>query len=159
MTCLVMAVVLTGCGEKTAEKKAEKAIEESTGGQVDVDIGDNTVKVNTNAGSFAAGDSVNLPSGFPSDVHVVSGTITAATTITEIDGYNVSIQTTKTVNAVKEEYETQLAVDGWTITLTLAIQDGATIGAEKDNRTVTVSISQDDDGKALVMMGTSTNQE
>ena len=102
---------------------------------------------------------MSLPSGFPSDVHVVDGTITTATTTTEIEGYAVSIETSKTVSAVKEEYETQLANDGWTITMSLVVQGGATIGGEKDNRTVTVSISEDDDGKAFVMLGTSTNQE
>ena len=162
---IVIVVIVIGGGiyfwlqREATETKIESSIEKATGGQADVDISDKSVKVNTNTGSFSAGESVSLPSGFPSDVHVVDGTITAVTTMTEIDGYSVSIQTSKTVTAVKEEYESKLKADGWTITMSLVIQGGATIGGEKDNRTVTVSISEDDDGKAFVILGTSTNQE
>lgn len=162
---IVVVVIVIGGGiffwlqRETSETAIESSIEKATGGQVDVDIDDETVTVNTNAGSFTAGDSVSLPSGFPSDVHVVDGTITATTTMTEINGYSVSIQTSKTVTAVKEEYESKLKADGWTITMSLVVQGGATIGGEKDNRTATVSISEDDDGKAFVLLGTSTNQE
>jgi len=147
MSCLLLAVVLTGCGEKTAEKTAEKAIETSTGGSVDVDIEEDSMKINTNAGSMEVGESVSLPAGFPSDVHVVDGTVISATTITEGEVYAVSVETTKSVSAVKTEYENELEKDGWTTTMSLTIQD----------RSVSVTIGESD-GKTIVSIGTSKNE-
>ncbi|MBU0597407.1 hypothetical protein KKF61_00235 [Patescibacteria group bacterium] len=158
--CLLLigvAAFTSGCGEKAAEKTAEKIIETSTGGQVDVDIDDDSVSINTNSGSMSTSDEgVSLPDGFPSDVYVVDGTIVTAITNTESDGYSLSIVTNKSVAETKEEYEADLEAEGWTITMTLNILDGASIAAEKDDRSVSVSISQGDDG-TTVMLGTSNN--
>lgn len=151
---LVMAVVLSGCGEKAAEK----AIETSSGGQVDVDIDSDKVTVNTNAGSLEVGEKVSLPSGFPTDVHIIDGTITSAMTLTAGESYTVSIQTTGTVNEAKADYENQLAADGWIVTMSLAVEDGFIMSAENGNRTVTVSIGDGDDG-ALVVLSTMTTVE
>jgi len=156
--CLALALVVSGCGEKAVEKAAETAIEQSTGGQADVDIGTNSIKVNTNEGSLQVGGNISLPSGFPSDVHVIDGTITAATTVTEGEAYTVSIETSKSVAAAKSEYETELKNDGWNVTLAMTFEGGATLAAEKDNRSVSVSMSESD-GKTLVVLGTSTTEE
>jgi len=150
---LAMAVVLSGCGEKAAEK----AIETSTGGQADVDVDKDSVKVNTNSGSWEVGEEISLPSGFPSDVHVVDGTIVTAMTITENEAYTVSIQTSETVNSVKEEYESELASDGWDVTMSFAMQDGFSMSAEKGDRMVTLSIGSEDEG-ALVVLSTSKTE-
>lgn len=150
MAILIVAVMLSGCGEKAAEK----AIETSTGGSVDVDFDDNSMKINTNAGSLEVGEKVSLPAGFPSDVHVVDGTIVTAMTITEGETYTVSIQTSKTVNSVKKEYESELASDGWDVTMSLAVEDGFTMSAEKGDRMVIISIGSEDEG-ALVVLSTS----
>jgi len=159
LSCFALVLVLSGCGEKTAEKTAEKAIEKSTNGQVDVDIDDNTISVNTNEGSMQAGEEVSLPAGFPSDVHVVDGTITMATNVTENDMYTVSVQTTKSVAAVKAEYDAQLVKDGWTIAASTAILDGALISATKgENRSISVSMGESE-GYTFVTIGTSTDQE
>lgn len=156
--CLLLVVVLSGC-KKAAEVAAEKGIESATGGQADVDIDDNSVTINTNAGSFAAGGNVSLPDDFPADVHVADGTITAATTNTETSGYSVSIQTNESVTSLKDEYESELKKDGWDVTMSLTIQDGATLGAEKDNRTTSVSISKGSDGQTTVILVTATKSE
>ena len=155
---LVLAITLTACGEKTAEKKAEKAIETSTGGTADVDIDDETVTVNTNAGSFTVGEEVDLPENFPSDIHMIDGTIKMATETTEIEGFSVSIETSKSVSVAKTEYLEQLVDDGWTITGTLDFTETASIMAEKDDRTVTVTILETD-GVVTVGIGTSTIEE
>lgn len=153
-----MAFVVTGCGKKTAEKAAEKAIEESTGGQAEVDVGTNSVKINTNAGSFQAGGNISLPSGFPSDVYVIDGTIKAASTVTEGESYTVSIETSKSVSEAKSEYESKLKDDGWNVTLSMDFQGSASLAAEKGDRTVTVSVGESE-GKTLVILGTSKKVE
>jgi len=153
---LAGTLILTGCGE---EKVAEKAIESSTGGQADVDVDDDTVTVNTNGSSFTAGEAVSLPSGFPSDVYVIDGTIKAATTVTEGEVYSVSIQTDTSVSDAADEYQEELANDGWEVNMTLNAGGVSSMTAQKDNRTVTISIGQDEDeNKTLVTIGTSTDQ-
>ena len=152
--CLVLAATLTACG---CEKTVEKAIEQSTGGEADVDLDDGSVKVNTNEGSLEIGEEVDLPSGFPSDIYVIDGTITAAMSTGE-DTYTVSIETTKSVSEAKAKYESELENDGWDITMTLDIGEGSTIGAEKDNRSVSISIAESD-GATTVVIGTSTMEE
>lgn len=147
-----MAFVVTGCGQKTAEKVAEKAIEKATNGQADVDIGTNTVKINTNGSSYQAGGDVELPSGFPSDVYVIDGKLTSVSTYGD-DGFTISLETTKTAAEVKEKYDSQLKEDGWTIKMSLAYENGASVSAEKDNRTVTMSVDGSS-GKMIVVITT-----
>jgi len=156
---LLVTVSLLGfsCTKKAAEDKLESDIEKATNGTADVDLDDNTLKVNTNEGSVEVGENVSLPSDFPSDVHVIDGNITASTVMSDIDGYSVTVQTDDSVTDAKEEYESQLVADGWEITMTFNLEGVATVGAQKDDRTVTISITDSDDG-AMVMIGTSTNQ-
>ena len=155
-----MTITLSGwgCSKKAAENAAERAFERATNGQADVDIGTNSITINTNAGSFQAGGNVTLPDGFPSDVYVVDGTLTSATTSASNSGFTLSAETTKSVNEVKALYEEQLKNEGWTISLTMSYENSASVGAQKDNRTTTVSIAQqEENGKTLVVLTTSTN--
>ncbi|MFH1367176.1 MAG: hypothetical protein ABIH38_04295 [Patescibacteria group bacterium] len=155
---LVMAagLLLTGCGEK---KVAENILEKATNGAADVDVSGDTITVNTNAGSWTAGDSVSLPSGFPSDVYVIDGTVKVATTIKENESYMVSLETTKSVAEAKAAYERELAADGWTININMTISESVSLGGEKDNRTVSVIIAKTDDSKTQVSISTAVIDE
>ncbi|MFC1686991.1 hypothetical protein ACFL0L_00220 [Patescibacteria group bacterium] len=152
---LGVVLVLSGC-TKTVENKVEDSIEDSTGGQADVDLDDGSIRVETDDGTFEAGDDVSLPSGFPSDVHVYDGTITAAST-TGDDFFVVSVQTSDSPSTVKNKYETELADDGWEVTSTLTLPTGITLGAEKGNRYVTVSAGEED-GDTFVTIGVSSTE-
>lgn len=149
--CLVLAVTLSGCGKKTAEKTAEKALEKLTNGQADVDVSGNTVKINTNSGSYAYGDKVDLPSDFPSDVYVIDGTIKTASSDKQYESFAVSIETSKSATDVKSDYESKLKDKGWNITYSSSAQDSYSISAEKDNRTVSAFISPSE-GKTMVIL-------
>jgi hypothetical protein len=153
---VAMALVLTGCGKSASEKAAEKIIEKSTNGQAQVDVDNNQVTINTNAGTYQAGEEVKLPSGFPSDIYVIDGTIKAAMTNVENNGYTLSIETSKSVTEAKELYDTKLKDDGWAITMSLVYEGAASIGATKDNRTTTIGISTASD-KTTVVLSTSEN--
>lgn len=157
------AVLLTGCtkkvAEKTTESATERAIERATNSQVDVDLATNSVKINTNGGSYQFGGNVALPTGFPDDVYIIDGTLTSATTATENSGYTVSIETTKSVEEAKALYETQLKNEGWTIALSMQYESSAAVGGQKGNRNVSVSIAQDTPGKTLVVLSTSTTDQ
>lgn len=159
--CVVLAgtaFVVTGCGKKTAEKvaetAAEKAIEKATNGQAQVDLGTNSVRININGGSFQVGGDIKLPSGFPSDVYVIDGTIKAATTVKEGEVYTVTIETSKTVAEAKAKYESELKNDGWVIALSMDYGTSASVGAQKGDRTVTVAIGESE-GKTLVSLSVS----
>lgn len=159
--CFLLAVtvlVTAGCCKSVEEKATESIIESSTGGVADVDIDDNTMTINTNAGSVTVGEATTLPAGFPSDIHVIDGSITSVMTISENESYSVSIETSKTVAQAKTEYETELVKDGWTISLTLDTGEVSTVGAEKGNRSVTVS-AMSDEGKTIVSIATTSREE
>jgi len=147
-----------GCAKKAAEKTAENAIEKSTNGTADVDIKDNSVTVNTNGGSWQAGEQVSLPSGFPSDIYVVDGTIKTAVTTVAGQAYMIALQSTKTVSEIKTLYESKLAAEGWTISANMTIQTSVSLVAEKGNRTVTLSISPSDDGTTVVSITTAQKE-
>lgn len=161
---IVIVVAVIGGGvffwlqREGTEEAIETSIEKATNGAVDVDIDDETITVNTNAGSFSAGEEVDLPDNFPSDIHVIDGTIKMVSETPEIEGFSVSIETSKSVSAAKTEYEEELVDDGWTITGTLDFTETVSLMAEKDNRTVTVTIMEVD-GVVTVGIGTSTNEE
>lgn len=152
---LSVSIVLIGCGKKTAEKATEKALEKATNGQADVDVSQNTVTMNSNGGSWSAGENVSLPDNFPDDVYVVEGKITIVSTVTETNGFAISLETSKSASELKSLYEEKLREKGWNISMSLAYEGSVTIGAEKDNRTVSVSINPGDEGKTIVVLSTS----
>lgn len=143
-------------GRKAAENTIESAIENSTNGSADVDLDNNTVTINTNAGTFQTGESVTLPSSFPGDVHVTDGTLVSATSVTENSGYSVMVQSTASVDSVKAEYEREFTADGWTSQASLSYSGSVTLSYEKENRTATVTISEAD-GKTSVILTTATS--
>lgn len=151
-----MAVVLSAC-TSPAEKVAETAVEQSTNGEADVDFDNDTVTINTNGATFQAGESVSLPDGFPTDVHVADGTITAATTVDENNGYSVSIQTDVPVSQLKGEYESAMADDGWNVLASLDMGDTVSMSGEKDNRMMTVGISEAD-GITIIILTTGDSE-
>lgn len=157
LAIVAVALTVTGC-KKTAEKVAESIIEKSTNGQADVDVDNDQVTINTNGGSYQAGENISLPDGFPTDVYVVDGTIKSAITTKANEIYNVSIETTKSVSDVKSEYESKLQSEGWTITVNATYGGSASLAAEKANRQVSVIIGETD-GKATVTLGTSVKED
>lgn len=159
----VFVLLGAGCGQKVAERAsesaAERAIEKSTNGDVDVDLGTNSLKVNTNGGSYQYGGNVMLPSGFPDDVYVIDGTLTSASKTTENAGYTVSIETTQSVAAAQALYDEKLKSEGWEISLSMTYENSASVGAQKGDRSTTVSIMKNSDNdKTLVVLTTMTNE-
>ena len=146
---LALTVIGASCGKKVAEKATENAIKKATNGQADVDIGTNSVSINVNGSSMNTGDSVALPNNFPTDVYVVDGTIKTAISTPGV-GYNLAIQSTKTVAQVKALYEQKLPTDGWTVTTTAVIDvHSAVVAASKNGRTISIAAS-DTDGPTVV---------
>ncbi len=154
---LAASLVLSGCTKKAAESAAEKAIEKATNSQADVDIGTNSIKVNTNTGSMQIGGNVVMPENFPDDIYVIDGTLTYALTASSGKSYTITIETNKSVNEVKNIYENKLAEDGWTINVNSMVQGSLGLGAQKSNRSVTITASEID-SKTSVSIITSENE-
>lgn len=153
-------VVLAGAvyslvARKTVENSTEKAIESATGGDADVDISSDTYKVNTNGGSFQAGEDVSLPSGFPDDIYVISGDIKAAYTTTQNQGYNITIEATKSPADANTTYDREMRSDGWSITSTATYGGTYSITGQKGDRYLNVGITESE-GKTAVILTTYT---
>jgi len=156
---LAILIIGAGCGKKAAEKAAEEAVTLASNGNVNVKINSNTVTITTNGGSTVGqvGESVKLPDDFPSDVYVITGTITTAVKDSATNRFTVSLETTTAATAAYNTYKTELVSDGWNITASMEIGTGGTISASKDNRTTTVIVGTSDN-KTTIMLGTSPNQ-
>ncbi len=93
---LLGAALVSGCGadeiaDQATEKAVEKQLEDAGGDDVDIDIDDETVKVETSDGTFEAGTG-DLPEGYPADqVPVVDGTVMFA--VSDGDGgFSVAVE-------------------------------------------------------------------
>lgn len=141
LTTVLALVVLGGfgCGKKAAEKTAEKAIKESSGGDVDVDIDDESVEIkDTNSNSSMTIGKNELPSNWPSDAPTYEGDITA--TYSTGDTYiSATWQTDKSADNVYDYYQAELPDQGWNIESTLSAGSLKQLVAKKDNRMLTVS--------------------
>lgn len=148
---MVTGLLTTGCGKSLEEKTIEKAFD----GQIDLDIDGDSVTMETEEGIMQVGENSKLPADWPDDIYVASGNITSSSS--HQDGiFNVSIATDDSVSQVKEDYENQLKSAGWNITMSMSIENSVIMGAEKDNRTVSISIGEDE-GKTVIVIGTSQN--
>ena len=114
-----------------------------------MDINGQNEKVETEQGKIEAGENVKLPSDFPSDVYVIDGTIKIAISGQADEGQTVSIETDKKIEEVLSIYKEKLKSDGWNITGTMNFGEVATVIAEKDDRSVSVSTGASD-GKTTV---------
>jgi len=137
---------------EAAEEAAENAIEAATNGSANVELDtDGSMIFETDEATMEINSGgAELPDGFPTDVYVVDGTIQAAASTAE-DAYTLTIQTDKAVADVKAEYQEQLAAEGWAQTLSIDLEGGSSLSAEKDNRTLTVSISHPEDMTIVVV--------
>jgi len=153
---IAAVIIIAGCGKKVSIH--------TTNGDVDadVDVGTNSANININGSTLQTGDSVKLPSDWPSDVYVIDGTVKAAWSTPNVS-YSASLETTKSLNDAKTLYESKLSTDGWTITMNGSIDaHSAVIIATKGAKSAQVSIG-DSDGPTVVILtvvldnGTNTN--
>jgi hypothetical protein len=154
--CAALAAVLLACGQKAEEKASEKAAEKivemqmaKEGQKVDVDLSKGSVKIESKEGdvTVSAGEGVKVPDGFPKDVFVHEGTVKTATT--EGGNFMLAIETEDGATKVAETYKEKLKSEGWQETRTVAMEGGSFLEYEKDGRSLTVHLMEDD-GKTLI---------
>lgn len=147
---LSISLLTTGCGKTVSEKAAEKSLENSFGQDADVDIDDDTVTVETDAGTWQAGEDVSLPNNWPDDIYVADGQITSATA--NDNGFGLTIMSDQSVSNIKTKYQQELADAGWNINMTMDMGEGAILGADKEDRTLSISIGNDDDEQTTIVI-------
>ena len=145
---LALAMVGAGCGKTTAEKTVENNIKKATNGQADVDLTNNSAKVNINGSSLVTGDRVSLPSDWPTDVYVADGTIKTAVSTKDV-GWTVSLESTQSVSVIQALYAEKLPTAGWIISANATVEKSVAIIANKNTRSLNIGIS-DVDGKTVV---------
>lgn len=146
-----------GCSKKKVSVKTAVGNVNGT-----VDIGTNSATINVNGTTMNTGESVSLPSDFPTDMYVIDGTIKTAITTPNV-GYTVSLTTSKTMAEAQALYEQKMKDNGWTIaTSGIVNSTSSAIIATKDKRTATIAISEVEKPTVVtlaVMQNTDTNSD
>jgi hypothetical protein len=150
LAALLAASALTGCGF-AAEQATEELVEQSTGGEVEIDDDGESISIETEEGSMeiSGGESAEVPDGFPSDMPIYDGTIVMAQTFDAEEGtaYNLGIKTTDGAYDVSEWYVDEFASEGWSVTSEM-VNDTAdmtmlTYQVEKDGTQAQVIIAEE----------------
>ncbi|MBW1850765.1 MAG: hypothetical protein JRJ15_04925 [Deltaproteobacteria bacterium] len=141
-----------GCGESVEERAMEKKIEEATGGEAEVNLSENGMKVTgeTENGKFAfsTGESIEIPKDFPSDVLIYSPS-TAVMAMKMPEGHIVSLTTTDDVKAVRKTYQQKMKAKGWSEETSMNMSGQSMLIYKKENRIASISIAQADDATQI----------
>jgi hypothetical protein len=152
---VVGAVVLVGIGIRgSGERAMEDALERATGGDADVDYdGDGNVRVRTEEGEWSTGG--ELPKDWPSDVAIYGGATVlysaSADPATGERGFYAALQSTDAAAEVAAWYQQRIAADGWTVASTTNVNGATYLGAEKDGRTLAVSVTPAEGGSSIML--------
>ena len=142
-------MVMFGCGEKSEEKATEKAmekiIESNMGGNAEVDIEKNSLRIQTEEGemTMTAGDSAKLPADFPKDVFLYKGA-DLSTAMEHPEGFNLMFQTKDDPSKISEAYLTEMEAKGWSKEMTMDMGGRKMMVFKKDERMANVSIASDE---------------
>jgi hypothetical protein len=154
-------------GETAGEKLAEKAIEEGSGGNADVDISDGGVKISdgeggtyevdadgnvsgsSGDGEYQIGEAAELPEGWPADLAPPSGA-DIVSAITTADSMSVVANIDAPIRDVYEAVKGQLADAGYEVTndsyTSSDTGDFATLSGTGDEFEVVVTITDGSSG-------------
>jgi hypothetical protein len=145
---IIFAVIMVifGCGEKGEEKVAEgvmeKVIESNIGGNAEVDIEKDSLRIQTKDGemTMTAGDSAKLPADFPEDVLIYKGAdLNTAMELPE--GFNLMFQTKDDPSKVSKAYLSVMEKKGWSKEMSMDMGGGTMMVFKKDERITNVSIT------------------
>ncbi len=147
------AVVMSGCGSKSlVEKRMENEIAKQLEGKAQVDLGNNGINVETNEGSIQVGGNVELPADFPKDVYIIEGKMMSAMKNAIGAGFQVMIQTTKSLTDAKSIYQSKLKEAGWAVTNASDTPGGAIVSGQKGRRQVVVAMGTEDGQEGLAVV-------
>jgi len=129
------------------------------GGQAQVDLGNNSMNIQTDQGSLQVGGNVSLPKDFPADIYVIEGQLMSAMKNVMGAGYQVAIKSNANLKDAKELYEKKLKEQGWTIAQSADLGTTSMLLATKGKRQVSVTIGTEEGKEGLVIMLTVMDEQ
>ena len=151
--CLML--ILAGCGKEVQESTMEKKIEQATGGDAEVDLSDDGMKITgkTEEGEYAitSGEETEIPEDFPSDVFIYRPS-KAVMAMKVPDGYSVTLTTKDDKAKVVEAYKGQMQAKGWSEEGSMNMGSHSMLVYEKDGRNANINIIPSDDGVQINVM-------
>ena len=132
--------------EKLAEKMVEHAMEEDGQSEARVDLETGQVRVTGKDGesTYAGGDDVALPDGFPRDIPIVKGA-RIVQAIGTPDGSSVILLTGAERKSVLDYYKSELASGGWTVENSMQTPQNDILSLKKDNRALSLMVGDSRD--------------
>lgn len=155
-----------GCGDDAAEKITEKALEKSSGGKVDVDSEDGTVKLTDKDGNTSSyGTGTDLPEGWPDELKPPKTINILASSTSTTDGKKqlfVTAESTTDLATLAKGLKAQFEDAGYEITneSNLSSADGyASLEAKGPKYTASVSLAGDasEKGKTTILFNVTPN--
>ena len=155
----VVAVLIVGSviNRLIAKTAAEKMIEAATGGKAQVNTDNGEVTVKTDQGTYSTSD--KIPANFPSDVPVYPGAkvqSSVATSQEQGNGHYLGLETSDSLDTVTAWYKSQVVDKGWKIESDATINGTLILGATKDTRQLSVSVSDGGSGKVAITLVVAT---
>jgi hypothetical protein len=154
---LAFVFLFSACGkspeEKLKEKTMEKAIEQSTGGKVKVDLSQDQIKIKDQHGeaTVSAKGNVQIPVDFPGDVYVYPNTkVLIAQTLD--GGFHLLLQSPEAPESLVNTYKEKMRSNGWKETNAISMGATGIFTYEKDNRQAMVTISQSEKDKTGIQL-------
>ncbi|MFC1721761.1 hypothetical protein ACFL0Z_02515 [Patescibacteria group bacterium] len=147
----VVLIFAAGCTspwqKKAAEETMERAIEKSSGEDVEVDSTEESTTISTDEGETTWGQA-EIPENFPGDVPIYPGaeaTFTYVGSGQDEESATASLETSDSVDKVADWYKTEIDNNGWTIDNTDTWGDGndkyISYTASQDGRELSVGVS------------------
>ena len=158
LAAVALALVLSACGkaqDKAAETLAEKALEASSGQDVDIQSTDDgqTVTFKTDQGTIkqSTGDNVALPDGFPTDV-LLPDDYKVMSVMTMGAVTSLVLQSPDAPSDLFKQFKSGQTDQGWKETMAMQGTDASMLGFEKEQRSLLVNLSNSEEGGTMVSL-------
>ena len=154
---LVAFTALTIVGCSSPQQKAEKAIEDLSGGTIEVDASGESVVIKDKDGNITAsvGKASKVPSNFPSDVYVYKNA--SIESIANVPGgMSVVLKSNDSPSKIMKKYGKEMPAKGWNQNNSMNMGGHHMIMFSKSNRIATIAIEKD--GKSSVIALTLVDQ-
>jgi hypothetical protein len=156
----VLTIVTTGCqsaGERLTEAAAERALGATTGEDVDLDLREGRMSVETDEGSFSVGAATEVPDRIAAAMPVPAG-FEPLQTFEQRDGdqQGVSVSgrlTGADLESVLDDLETALTGDGWEVVNRMNLNDQIlSLHLEREGAVVNINGAVEGDDAMLTLM-------
>ncbi len=140
---VLINIVYKKVQQKTAEKMAENAIYQATGGKVDVDINGNSIKYkDENGGSVEVNNKgTEIPNEWPKEIKLYNNEKPMGI-VRQPDSVSFIVKTKETdINKISAWYKSQFSKNGWEEQTSANVM-GSFVGSyQKNNKIINISVT------------------